>query len=259
MSEETKQPKKRRLTFVLLVVLLLMICMGSCVGLLLSYMPKATKKRIVVDKQLVGVLDGFAYIWFIRTKKGVILVDSGMDKNAKMLKAELKRQGLTPKDIHAVFATHGHKDHISGLMSLPKVKVWVGPGETGVITKEAPAGGLIQRTLSVFNSALPLPQKINEVKDGQKFVFGDEMIQAIHTPGHTRGSTMYLWRNVLFTGDSLNPVKGRLTLMPRVMMEDSVLAMQSLHKLKKLPFTMVADGHGGLTPNAHLRLVETLK
>ena len=39
--------------------------------------------------------------------------------------------------------------------------------------------------------------------DGDVIVFGDHVVRAIGTPGHTPGSTCYLWRDRLLTGDTL--------------------------------------------------------
>lgn len=43
-----------------------------------------------------------------------------------------------------------------------------------------------------------------QIQDGDVFTFGaDEQLKVIATPGHTRGSVSFLWRDRLFTGDSL--------------------------------------------------------
>ncbi len=43
-----------------------------------------------------------------------------------------------------------------------------------------------------------------QIQDGDVFQFaGDESIKVLATPGHTRGSISFLWRDRVFTGDSL--------------------------------------------------------
>ena len=43
-----------------------------------------------------------------------------------------------------------------------------------------------------------------QIQDGDIFTLGaDEQIKAIATPGHTRGSLAFLWRDRIFTGDAL--------------------------------------------------------
>jgi glyoxylase-like metal-dependent hydrolase (beta-lactamase superfamily II) len=39
--------------------------------------------------------------------------------------------------------------------------------------------------------------------DGDTVAFGDERLEAIATPGHTRGCLSFVWRDRVFTGDSL--------------------------------------------------------
>ena len=41
------------------------------------------------------------------------------------------------------------------------------------------------------------------LRQGDRLTFGDEVIQVIGTPGHTRGCLSYLWRDRVFTGDAL--------------------------------------------------------
>jgi len=54
----------------------------------------------------------------IRTKKYNILVDAGM--TAKYLTTKLNELELTLKDIHYIFLTHTHADHISALKAIVK-------------------------------------------------------------------------------------------------------------------------------------------
>jgi len=49
----------------------------------------------------------------------------------------------------------------------------------------------------------PLSQIDMPLTDGAAIPFGDEVILARATPGHTRGCTSYLWRDRVFTGDAL--------------------------------------------------------
>ena len=46
-------------------------------------------------------------------------------------------------------------------------------------------------------------EKYNLVEDGDTLPFGDGVIKCIHTPGHTKGGMCYLYKDALFTGDTL--------------------------------------------------------
>ncbi|MEK6853850.1 MAG: rhodanese-like domain-containing protein [Nanoarchaeota archaeon] len=84
--------------------------------------------------------------------------------------------------ITKVFDTHQHADHVSGartLANLAGAKVFLNP--------------LDAYKFSGFQ----------QIMDNDKILIGDAEIEALHTPGHTKGSTSFLINNVLITGDTL--------------------------------------------------------
>ncbi len=84
----------------------------------------------------------------------------------------------------AVFDTHLHADHISGgreLASISGAEYYLHPGDA-------------------VGAAIPYIPLV----DGQSFTFGTSIIDVIHSPGHTPGSTSFLLnRTHLFTGDTI--------------------------------------------------------
>jgi glyoxylase-like metal-dependent hydrolase (beta-lactamase superfamily II)/rhodanese-related sulfurtransferase len=87
--------------------------------------------------------------------------------------------------ITKVFDTHLHADHISGARKLAKstgAKLYLNP-------------------LDIFHF------EYNRLHDGDVFQLGDQVkfaVSAIHTPGHTQGSTVYFVGNdAILTGDTL--------------------------------------------------------
>jgi glyoxylase-like metal-dependent hydrolase (beta-lactamase superfamily II)/rhodanese-related sulfurtransferase len=110
------------------------------------------------------------------SRQGLIIdpVDTQVERDL----AVLAEQGI---DLRWTVETHGHADHITS--------AWLLAEHTGARTA-APAGCGI-RTASV------------QLNDGDALSFGGEQIRALHTPGHTRGSMCYQWRNHVFTGDTL--------------------------------------------------------
>lgn len=85
-----------------------------------------------------------------------------------------------------ILITHGHRDHHEHV------------GELKALL-DAPVGiGIDDSTeLSIESDTL--------IVDQQSFGFGPLALQAIHTPGHTPGSTCFLIGRHLFTGDTLFP------------------------------------------------------
>jgi len=77
--------------------------------------------------------------------------------------------------------THVHADHITG------------GGQLKTITTAKTA----------VSQACGADSADMQLKDNDVITFGHEKITVIATPGHTAGSVSFLWRDRLFTGDSL--------------------------------------------------------
>jgi hydroxyacylglutathione hydrolase len=80
----------------------------------------------------------------------------------------------------------------------------------------------------------------------------------IATPGHSPGSVVYLYKDVLFTGDSLLRKKDGLDIAPSLMSEDAERNRASLRALEPLAFEKIADGHAGVTRDAKRKLARLL-
>jgi len=83
--------------------------------------------------------------------------------------------------LRLVLDTHVHADHITGSQAL-KLRT----GATTAIAQSCSAPGYDELLM-----------------DDDVLGFGSETILVIATPGHTPGSLCYLWRDRLFTGDTL--------------------------------------------------------
>jgi sulfur dioxygenase len=77
--------------------------------------------------------------------------------------------------------THVHADHITGGGQLKKI----------TNAKTAVSENCGAKTADI------------QLKDGDVIDFGSQSINVIATPGHTPGSLSFLWKDRLFTGDSL--------------------------------------------------------
>src|SRR5207244_5439609 len=90
----------------------------------------------------------------------------------------LREHALAPKYTHE---THAHADHVTAAPALKKAT-----GAQTAVCRDCNAQGY-DRLLG----------------DGDVILFGHEEILTIATPGHTPGSVSYLWRDRVFTGDTL--------------------------------------------------------
>ena len=152
--------------------------------------------------------------------------------------------------IDGVFLTHIHMDHIMGLTDLDSgVPVYIGPNGAALSTiTHAVTQGTTDRLLANVSS-------LNEWQfgdDGIIDVFGDGSLWAIHSPGHTPGSTAYLARTTngteLMLGDTVHTRWGWDNgVEPGTYSEDGPLSVTSLSKLLKIseqhPKLNVHPGH----------------
>jgi glyoxylase-like metal-dependent hydrolase (beta-lactamase superfamily II) len=117
-----------------------------------------------------------------------ILMDSDTHEAVIIDPVDTKLNGLInfvnekKLNIRFVLETHAHADHITSAGNLCKM--------TGAIAA-TPAH------CNITNAEIQL-------EDHQQLVFGkNQVITAIHTPGHTAGSMSFIWNNNVFTGDTL--------------------------------------------------------
>jgi len=101
-------------------------------------------------------------------------VDSQYDAYSRLLESERLKLKL-------VLETHTHADHITAAGELRN--------RTGARAAAPLSCGIIAADLQLV--------------DGEELRVGGETIRALATPGHTAGSMSYLWRDCVFTGDSL--------------------------------------------------------
>jgi hydroxyacylglutathione hydrolase len=169
-----------------------------------------------------------------------IVVDPGDDISA--IEAILSKHGLMVK---MIVITHAHIDHIGGAAKLKAstgAPVYMNENDIWLYDQlEVQAGWLGMETPERTTIDVPL-------RDGDKLTLGVIEIFAMHTPGHTQGSSC-LWipsESTLLAGDTLFRDSIGRTDLPG---GDSQMILRSIHsKLLGLPEdTAVVAGHGANT------------
>ncbi len=106
-------------------------------------------------------------------------------------------------NVQKVLLTHGHYDHIGGLMDLPGVEVWLTPNEWIYLHSGALGAGPVLRADLKWKPVLPNGQVLDRPATD---VMGDGTVWLLSTPGHTPGSASVLVRAAdgpwLFVGDT---------------------------------------------------------
>jgi glyoxylase-like metal-dependent hydrolase (beta-lactamase superfamily II) len=146
-------------------------------------------------------------IFVARTDSGVMTIDLGWGGAAKGLREVLARIGATPADVRWAFLTHAHRDHVAGWSAIPQATVVLGKEEVPYFTGSAKYRGLVPRVGDkMLPYRRPSPQQVRVLPLGSDtvFVLGQDTLRAYAAPGHTAGSTVYLFRGTLFAGDAAN-------------------------------------------------------
>jgi glyoxylase-like metal-dependent hydrolase (beta-lactamase superfamily II) len=153
----------------------------------------------------------------LNTGDKLVLFDSGMGTYkvfgtaAGRLENTLAASGIKPDDIDAIILSHGHIDHLSGIMSdegkrlFPNAQIIMSKVEHDFWTDEAKTSstGVMKLLVdSARKNLLPNKDRLVFVEDGKDAVKG---VSVVSTTGHTPGHTCYLLssagQNFLYTGD----------------------------------------------------------
>jgi glyoxylase-like metal-dependent hydrolase (beta-lactamase superfamily II) len=191
--------------------------------------------------------------------QSLVAIDAGMKSTGSEMLAAIEEIGRKPAEVSAVLLTHWHNDHAAGAAELAKhsgAPVYYSAREAGHLTRELASKGLRGRLSAMVPETGPLvllkgllgnaPQQAVEATE---FVRGGDMVaggfEAIETPGHTIGHLSYYYAagRVLFCGDALAVIGGRLRLMARPVTEDLVLARESVLRCLDRPIEFVCPGH----------------
>jgi glyoxylase-like metal-dependent hydrolase (beta-lactamase superfamily II) len=170
-----------------------------------------------VDKVVVGPYENNAFVVRCRSTGEAILVDAANEH--ELLVPLCKALG-----VRRVLTTHGHFDHIQAVEACRDAGI-----DVGVAAEDAKM----------------LPSYDFVIGDEDVIEVGDLKLEAIHTPGHTPGSTSFLLvgEPLLFTGDTLFPGGPGNTIFEGASFEQIIASIDG--RLFTLPADLlVLPGHG---------------
>jgi glyoxylase-like metal-dependent hydrolase (beta-lactamase superfamily II) len=145
--------------------------------------------------------------YLARTDSGVIAIDLGWWGAPRALARGLARLHAGAGDVRYVFLTHAHRDHTYGWRLVRGARFVLGAGEVPFFTGKARYRGFLPR-IGDWLVTYPHPDSgevtITALGGDSVFVLGRDTLFTFAVPGHTAGSTAYLFREILFGGDAIN-------------------------------------------------------
>jgi metallo-beta-lactamase class B len=146
--------------------------------------------------------------WYVGTKglssiliesdEGLILIDGGLPQSAALIEANIRNLGFDAHDVKAILVSHAHYDHVGGLAALQRLtganvyasQAALRPLTTGRLVEDDP-----QYVADSDEGSFPPVRQVVAVDDGEVVTVGSIDVRAVHTPGHTRGSTTWTWQS----------------------------------------------------------------
>lgn len=124
------------------------------------------------------LFDNFSYLLVCEATRACAIIDPS---ESYPVVTALSHHQLKPQ---AIFCTHHHRDHIDGIKEIleeyPELPVYGHESDQGRI-----------------------PELTHPLVDQEVLKVGQLAGKVYHTPGHTRGSSLYHFGDALFTGDTL--------------------------------------------------------
>ena len=171
--------------------------------------------RIHANTYLVGTcgISALLITGSVTGSGGHVLIDGGTERGAELIAANIRSLGFKLKDIRYLLHSHEHFDHVGGIARLqqltgatlvasaPAARVFA----TGAASTDDPQAGMHKpfRVASVGRI----------IADGGTIRFGNLLLTAITTPGHTPGALSWRWEScdggvcrTMVYADSLSPV-----------------------------------------------------
>lgn len=174
-----------------------------------------------------GTWDVDNNVWIVGNEDECVIIDSPHDAAAIISQVRGRK-------VLAILLTHAHNDHIGAAREVAE-------------TVGAPIH-LHPDDLMLWEQVYPDSKPDRAIADGDVFQVGGATLRAVHTPGHSPGSTCFLLEEegTVFTGDTL--FNGGPGATGRSYSDYPTILASIRERLLPLPAeTVVRTGHGDNT------------
>lgn len=203
--------------------------------------------RIAGNLYYVGTYDLACYL--ISTPKGHILINTGVDGSAPMIRAHVEKLGFKFSDIRILLATHAHFDHVGGMAEVKRLtgaKMMISERDAPVLADGGNSDYVLGGRGSMFE-----PVKADRLLHDQDTVsLGGMRITVLLHPGHTKGACSFLFD----VQDERRSYRVLIANMPSILSETKLSGMPgypnvakdyayTLKALKSLKFDIWLSSH----------------
>jgi len=182
--------------------------------------------RIAGNLYYVGTYDLACYL--IATPQGHILINTGLEDSAPMIKSHVEALGFKFSDIKILLVTHAHYDHAAALDTIKKMtgaKIMIEEHDAPVV-----ADGGNSDFLYGGKGALFPPVKPDKLLHDHEVVkLGDAQLTVLHHPGHTKGACSFLFD----VKDEKRTYRVLIANMPSILSETKLAGMPTYANVRK--------------------------
>jgi N-acyl homoserine lactone hydrolase len=161
-------------------------------------------------------------------------------KDYEEFQVQIKKLGITPKDLKACILSHGHLDHAGAIDNFKgtEVPIYLQKKELDIVKKAVATG---ERTAYIPSDFKVMNELNIKPVDGVFDVFGDKTVVVFPTPGHTDGHQSLLVRQsngkpLVLAADAMYTLENMLEAIPPGLAMDIPGATQGLYIFKAMQY-----------------------
>jgi metallo-beta-lactamase class B len=146
--------------------------------------------RIAGNLYYVGTYDLACYL--ITTTRGNILINTGLAASAAQIKSNIETLGFKFADIKILLTSQVHYDHVGAMADIKKMtgaKLMVDEKDAEVLA----TGGTADYELGHYGTTFKPVTADRLLHDGDTISLGNMQLVMLHHPGHTKGSSSFLF------------------------------------------------------------------
>jgi metallo-beta-lactamase class B len=203
--------------------------------------------RIAGNLYYVGTYDLACYL--ITTSEGLILINTGLASSEKQIKKSIKTLGFWPADIKILLNTQAHYDHLGAMAAIKKktgAKLMMNEKDAAT----ALDGGNSDYALGGKGSTFKPVKPDHLLHNGDTIRLGTMQLVMLHHPGHTKGSSSFLFT----VTDEKKTYKVLIANIPTIVTDSSFASLSNypeiasdyaftLQAMKNIPFNLWFASH----------------